>query len=130
MSNSNNTYASHKKGVQLEVQQPIHEKASRKARKKGEVAFCSLYVRVCVILFYLGLMHRPCEALGPGVTSVPPPPVLSQPASATCGGIVTATVTTITPRKSSAATMAITAIHALLFMDVRFCNFSPAASYF
>ena len=65
---------------------------------------------LCVILFYYGWKHRPCEALKLGL--VPEHPL----ASACCRGRVTATITTTTPNKPSAATMAMTAIEVCWFI--------------
>ena len=67
-------------------------------------------VYVFSILFYLGLKHRPFEALIAGVPTGRPAGSHPCAALARCRGIVTATITTTTPSSATAATMAIIAI--------------------
>jgi hypothetical protein len=87
---------------------------------------CSLAAgrSLCVILFYYGRKHRPCEALNAGADLGKP---FSQPGAASaccsCSGIVTATITTTIPSTASAATMAIIAID--VFVVVLLISLSP-----
>jgi hypothetical protein len=71
---------------------------------------------LCVILFYYGRKHRPCEALNAGADLGKP---FSQPGAASaccsCIGIVTIVIAT-TPNNASAATMAMTAIEVCWFI--------------
>jgi hypothetical protein len=66
---------------------------------------------LCVILFYYGRKHRPCEALNAGVVGEHP----LASACCSCIGIVTIVIAT-TPNNASAATMAMTAIEVCWFI--------------
>ena len=82
------------------------KKNSKEKRNEGACVYVCASRCLRIILFYLGWKHRPFEALN-AVLGAPP---LSHPASASCSGIMTATVTTTTPSNASAATMAIIAM--------------------